>query len=240
MNFDINKVPKRISPCPITEAVVELRFESKLPPEVIPGIVFNSLKGTFPKIETLPVMQLPPVIRDNDPNLKFSPQYKLSNNDFIFQIGPRCFSVVCPKEYKGWSKFYEQIDKAFDTVKALGIIDKPIRVGVRYISFFENIDIYPELKLTLSLADNSLIGSQNIVRSEFDYANFKCVIQLANSALLNNKVKGSSVDIDIIADKSATILTDFKAIVGGAHELEKKLFFSILKPDFLQKFNPEY
>ncbi len=240
MNFEIEKVPKKISPCPITEAVVELRFESKLPPEVIPGVVFSPLKSMFPKIEALPVMQLPPVIRDNDPNLKFSPQYKLSNNDFIFQIGPRCLSIVCPKDYKGWTRFSEQIDKVFDVVKGLGIIDKPIRVGVRYISFFENSDIFQNLKLTMNLADNSLIGSQNIVRSEFDYQNFKCVVQIANSATLNGKTKGSSVDIDIITDKGTTILSDFKGIVSAAHELEKKLFFSIVKPEFLKQFNPEY
>lgn len=240
MKFEIDKIPKRISPCPITEAVVELRFESKLPPEVIPGIAFSSLNKLFPKIEALPIMQLPPVIRDRDPNLKFSPQHKLSNNDFIVQIGPRCLSVVCPKEYKGWTIYFEQIDRVFDALKALNIVDRPSRVGVRYISFFENTDIFQNLKLSLSLAGNSLIGSQNIVRSEFDHANFKCVIQLANATTLNNKNKGSTVDIDIITDKNTTILTDFKGIVNAAHELEKKLFFSILKPDFLNKFNPEY
>lgn len=240
MNFEIEKLPKKISPCPITEAVVEMRFESKLPPEVIPGIAFNALKSTFPKIETLPVMQLPPVIRDNDPNLKFSPQYKLSNSDFIFQIGPRCFSVVCPKEYKGWTKYAEQIDKVFSVVQGLGIIEKPLRVGVRYISFFENTDIFKHLKVEMKLAGNSLIGSQNIMRSEFEYENFKCVVQLANSAIMNNKQKGSSIDIDVITDNNSTILSNFKAIVNTAHELEKKLFFSFVDPEFLKKFNPEY
>lgn len=240
MNFEIEKLPKKISPCPITEAVVEMRFESKLPPEVIPGIAFNSLKGIFPKIETLPVMQLPPVIRDNDPNLKFSPQYKLSNSDFIFQIGPRCFSVVCPKEYKGWTKYSEQIDKAFEAVQKMGIIEKPLRVGVRYISFFENTDIFKNLKVEMKLAGNSLIGSQNILRSEFEYANFKCVVQLANSATLNSRQKGSSIDIDVITDNNSTILSNFKAIVNSAHDLEKKLFFSFIDPEFLKKFNPEY
>lgn len=240
MNFELDKLPRKISPCPITEAVVELRFESKLPPEVIPGIAFGALHKMFPKMETLPIMQLPPAIRDNDPNLKFSPQYRLSNNDFIFQIGPRCFSVVCPREYKGWTKYSEQIEKVFDEIVKLNIIDKPTRVGVRYISFFENLDIFPNLKMSLTLANNSLVGSQNIVRSEFDYQNFKCVVQLANAATMNKKTHGSSIDIDIITDKSATILTDFKSIVKSAHDLEKKLFFGILQPDFLNTFNPEY
>lgn len=240
MNFEIEKLPKKINPCPITEAVVEMRFESKLPPDVIPGIAFNSLKGTFPKIEKLPIMQLPPVIRDNDPNLKFSPQYKLSNNDFIFQIGPRCFSVVCPKEYKGWTKYSEEIEKSFKVVQDLGIIDKPLRVGVRYISFFENTDIFQNLKVEMNLAGNSLIGSQNIIRSEFSYENFKCVVQLANSAIMNSKQSGSTIDIDVITDNHSTILSNFKAIVNSAHDLEKKLFFSFVKPEFLQKFSPEY
>ncbi|MGK5086325.1 TIGR04255 family protein [Bdellovibrionota bacterium FG-2] len=240
MNFDAVKVPKKITPCPITEAVVELRFDSSLPAEVMPGVVFSKFQKDFPKIEKLPIMELPPAIRDGDPNLRFTPQYRLTNDDFVFQIGPKCFSVVCPKEYKGWTKYYTQLEKVFDGIKELAIIQKPIRVGLRYISFFEDTDIFEKIKINLSLADNSLIGSNNIVRSEFNYSGFRCVIQIANGALLSGKVKGSSVDIDVISDKSGSILSDFKGIVNSAHEVEKRLFFGILNEDFLNKFNPEY
>ncbi|MES2614192.1 MAG: hypothetical protein V4591_02125, partial [Bdellovibrionota bacterium] len=91
------------------------------------------------------------------------------------------------------------------------------------------------------LASNSLIGSQNILRSEFDYNNFKCVIQLANSATFNNITKGSSVDIDVITTRCDFNLQELQKTVVELHDMEKKLFFKILNSDFLTKnFNPEY
>jgi uncharacterized protein (TIGR04255 family) len=240
LDFEVVKLPKKITPCKIIEAAVEMRFESQHPPEVIPGLVFNSLKDQYPKMEALPIMQLPPTIRDTDPNLRYSPQFRFSNSDFIFQIGPRSFSVVCPKAYKGWTKYSEKIYHGFESICELGIIDKPIRVGVRYISFFDNVDIFRHIKLDFKLSNNDLVGSRNIIRTEFDYEDYKCVIQIANSAILDNKQEGSTIDIDIITDKVSVVDSSFKIAVEAAHKLEKKLFFSFLNPEFLKNFSPEY
>ncbi len=240
MNFNTIRIPKKISPCPITEAIVELRFDSNQPAEVIPGIVFNKLEQKFPKLEKLPIMELPSFIRDNDPNLKFSPQYRLISEDFNFQFGPKCFSIVCPQEYKGWTKYFEQIIWIFNAMKELNIISKPLRIGLRYISFFKDIDIFDKIKINLSLAENSLIGCQNVFRTEFDFHAFRCVIQFANTALLNGSIKGSSFDVDIVSENITNIMDNFKDVIDSAHEVEKQIFFAVLKDDFLKKFNPDY
>lgn len=243
MNFGSDRIPKKISPCPIAEAVVELRFESNIPAEVIYGISYQKLRRHFPNQEKLPIMELPQSIRDSDPNLKFNPYFRLKNNEnFIFQIGPRSFSISCPKEYKGWDVFSKQIGLVFKDLHLLGIFHKPIRIGLRYISFFENINIFENIKMVLEMADNSLIGSKNAIRSEFQHEDFNCVINLANHAALNNvKIIGSVIDVDVLYEKDPKImLNNFLKIVDQAHILEKSIFFGIIKEDFLNKFNPEY
>lgn len=242
MNFDSVTCPKQITPCPIVEAVVELRFESMFPSETIQGIVYQSLHTEYSNIEPLPIMELPQSIRENDKNLKFNPHFRLKNNDFLVQVGPRCISIVSQKDYKGWEKYFSQIKKVFDQIKDVGIVQKPIRVGLRYISFFENTDIFENIDIQLSVGGNSLIGEQNILRSEFDIGMFRCILQIANRAeVTGNSAEGSICDIDITSDKNPhDFLSHFNDIVKNAHDLEKKIFFGILKESFLKKFNPEY
>ena len=88
------KLPKLIDPCPIIEAIIEIRFESKLISDAIFGVIYNSVKETFPKTENLPILQIPENIRINDPNLKYNPYYSLLNNNFILQIGPKVVSLI--------------------------------------------------------------------------------------------------------------------------------------------------
>ncbi len=94
----MEKLPLSINPCPIIEAIFEIRFESSFPGDAIVGIVYNRFKAEFQNVTQLPVLQLPAAIRTQDPNLKFSPHYKIENNNFIIQIGPNVFSLANIKE----------------------------------------------------------------------------------------------------------------------------------------------
>lgn len=63
MHFDIIKdvvVPSRIFPCPIKEAMVELRFDSNLPAsDMIAGVLYTKFKDIFPRVQNLPAHNLP-------------------------------------------------------------------------------------------------------------------------------------------------------------------------------------
>jgi uncharacterized protein (TIGR04255 family) len=235
------KIPKKITPCPIIEAIVELRFEHQIQVDMIPGIVFGEFKEHFPQFSKLPVMQLPSAVRDGDPNFKFSPYFRFAGTDFLLQVGPTNFSIVCPKEYKGWTTFRGQIETVFSGMKKLKIIGKPIRLGVRYISFFEGIDIFEKVKTRLEIGDRQLVGNaSNVLRTEFKEDGFTQILQITNNAMMNEKNSGSMIDIDIVSEARDTILSNYLGIIDNAHDLEKKLYFGMLKEDFLAQFKPEY
>ena len=241
MNFDqLKSMPKRVNPCPIAEAIVELRFDSNLPADAILGVIFNKFKEKYPKFSKLPVLELPSFFRDNDPNLIFSPYYRMANDEFIFQIGPRCFSLACPKEYKGWIKYHDEIEWVFNEMRKLDFVKNPLRLGVRYINFFEKVNIFEKIQIELFLAKNSLINNTNVLRSEFDFQGYLCIVQMTNSALLDGNTQGSSLDIDVIYENKNDILINHEKIIMLAHEIEKTLFFGILKDDFLATLYPEY
>jgi len=58
-------MPLRIYPCPIQQAVFEVRFKSEHPADAVFGMVYSAVKDLFlsaaPKV--LPVMQIPETVR---------------------------------------------------------------------------------------------------------------------------------------------------------------------------------
>ena len=89
------QLPKVISPCPIIEAIVEVRFDASIPSDAIFGVVYNEFKNDFPKKpESLPITQLPEQIRNNEPNLLYKPHYRLSDSTFLLHVGQKVISII--------------------------------------------------------------------------------------------------------------------------------------------------
>ncbi len=185
-------------------------------------------------------MQLPPQIRDGDPKLKFNPHYRMAGQDYVAQVGPRCFSISRVQNYESWNSFSAATYSAFEKFNSLKIAEPASRIGVRYISFFENVNIFDHVMLDFSVAGQSMANAENIIRSIFDIDGYKCVLQITNAADTKGK-KGSVIDIDIITIPGASIDdSTYRLLIEGAHNLEKKIFFGLLKPEFVKGFNPKY
>jgi len=237
-------LPKRISPCPIAEAICEIRFEANFPDDAIFGIVYNAFRDEYGDFEKLPILQLPEQLRSSDPNLIFRPNYKSMKDQFQLQIGPKVFSCINVGQYAGWEKFSEYIYSTFDKFEQLKIIKSIVRVGLRYINVFSDLEIYSNSNLQF-LLDGSPIET---VKSEvhFELKKESCLLNLR---VLNNseiqiagkKVSGSIIDIDTaLAEFPIDSLEKLKPLINGSHECEKKLFFNLLSNSFIQKLNPEY
>jgi uncharacterized protein (TIGR04255 family) len=238
------KIPKKITPCPIAEAIFEIRFDSDLPGDAVFGIIYNEFKSEFKNLTKLPILQLPDPIRTKDPNLIYSPHYKLQNKNFILQVGPKVLSLVNIKEYCGWDLFSKKIEKTFTKISKTGVIKTPTRIGLRYVNFFENLDIYEKSNLKL------LLNSEPFNASHIDLtANVPtkyCIsrVKMANKAIIGiegKKLDGSIIDIDVEYKKAfENFFEHSREIAEIAHEDEKIIFFGLLKDKFLKSLNPEY
>ncbi|MCE2887858.1 MAG: TIGR04255 family protein, partial [Pseudanabaena sp.] len=78
----MQSIPKKITPCPILQAVVELRFETVLPSDAVFGILYSLLSSQYNTFEKLPILQIPEILRSQDPNLRYQPAYKLIDDNF--------------------------------------------------------------------------------------------------------------------------------------------------------------
>ena len=234
-------LPKKIEVCPIVDTVVEIRFISSLFSNAVFGMIYNEFQKDYPKVEKLPILQLPDQLRDIDPNFKFKPHYKISNDKFIIQIGPDVFTVGSTIPYIGWNEYSDEIYNLLQRLFNLKIISQVIRLGVRYINFFES-DIFSRIKLSLSIDESEHECKNTLIRTEIVNNDFINTVQIANNVnhVVNGRpIIGSIIDIDTSRNYSDTkFISDYKTEVESAHNSEKELFFSLLKDDFLDSLKP--
>ena len=237
-------LPKRIHPDPIIESACEIRYDLNIIQDATFGIIYNSLKDRYPKIEKLPILQIPEAIRFNDPKFKYQAQYKIYNDKFNVLIGAYSCSVSKRDEYPGWNKFFNEILFVFNNIKDLKIIGKLNRFGLRYIDFFENINIFEKIKLDLNINGEKKIKNNQFITILEELDDFKLLFQVSNSAEQfkeNVKIKGSVLDVDIELKKiDETFFENLDSILNEAHLKSKEYYFRLLNDDFLESLNPEY
>lgn len=239
----MKKLPLQINPCPIIEAILEIRFESDFPRDAIFGLTYNRFKDDYGDVEKLPILQLPSMVIDSDPQLKFNPHFKLKNKNknIILQVGPNVFSLANIREYCGWKDFSIKIEDIYEKINDMKIINKEIRVALRYISVLDDIDIFKQSTLKLSIDGKDIAAKQLNIFAEIPYEKCTCNLRIVNSSelLIEDQLrKGSIVDVDVEIDIKK--FETFKEAINYAHEKEKFLFFSLLNEEFLKTLNPIY
>jgi uncharacterized protein (TIGR04255 family) len=239
--------PAKITPDPIIEAIIELRFHASVPDEAVFGIIFNAVTGEFPSTESLPITQLPEVIRKQDPNLAFTPHYQLRHDDYSMLVGPKVITFTNKNSYTGWDYFVSKINSNLSKIQNLNIIKNTERLGLRYVNFFENSDIFIDSNLRTDFTNYRYPLKHSLIRNEYEVGEFLVITQVANNADLtmnqSQKKHGSIIDIDVLNSSlkgKGFSLNLILEILDKAHTIEKETFFSILKEEFVRKLNPEY
>ena len=235
------KLPLKITPCPIWEAIVEIRFDSDVEPDAIFGILYQKVKNEYPKVEKLPILQIPEAVRLQEPGLLQQPYYKLLCDNLSLRIGPKIFSVICTKEYIGWEKFSEILEKNFNAIDELKIVKKVKRFGVRYINFFEKTNIFDNIVVQITKNKKPLIYDGQHIKVTTNVDGIVNKMQIANNTrLIGRKNTGSVIDIDVSLKEPQNFFENKTKIIENCHRVEKESFFELLKKDFLKTLNPEY
>lgn len=236
-------IPKKITPCPINEAIVEIRFEANVLPDAVFGIIYNRFKEQYPNIDKLPILNLPEQVRINDALLRDKAWYKLKDENFIFMIGPRVVSIIKPKEYSGWKLFSARIQDSFNNLNELKIIKAVERIGIRYINFFD-FDIFDKINLQINMNRDLLKTDETLLKVRIGEGRFTNTLQIANNVTIihdSQQKSGSIIDIDTVAGNDRENFFEESAeLLKEGHDVEKELFFRLLKEDFLASLKPEY
>ncbi len=241
---DSTQLPVSIENCPIIDALIELRFETKVNPNAVFGMIYSVLMEKYPgEIINLPILQLPEAVRNTDPALKYKPLYRIVNKEVLIQIGPDVMSISSVIPYIGWDNFKRHVVEIVHLVSESNIINRVSRLGHRYINFFES-NILDQITMSFKMTEG--YRTQNLqITTQVKDRDFDNTIQFSNSAMLNvnlpSQKNGSIIDIDTFREYNDNcFLENIVTEIENAHKTEKTLFFSLLKPDFIKSLNPHY
>ena len=239
----MTRLPLTIDPCPIVEALVEIRFKTTFPQDTIIGVFYSAVKERYPDLEKQPVTDIPEKLREANPNLTFTPYYRLKGEHIFCQIGPNVLTVNCLEPYVGWELYYSEIEFVFNKFAETQISSNFLRLGIRYINFFDT-NIFDNINLELSINNSRSSGENTSIRTACPSNNFENTLHVLSDRqikLNDTVISGSIIDIDTykILDDAHTV-ANVLDLVNEGHIEEKKLFFNLLKSDFLKTFNPKY
>ena len=237
------KIPVEISPCPIEETVVELRFDSTMPADAVFGVLYKEFGDDYEGVEKLPILQLPEPIRSQDVNLRFKPHYNLKSENYLLRIGPKVISVMCKREYVGWQNYFTHIKDSLIRIEKLKVVENVRRLGLRYVNLFQD-DIFNKINLEFIQNGNPFNAEQFYLRSVVKAGDLNATLQIHNDVQLeDDKVvtTKSILDIDVFKEFNDDVtLSGMPALIDQAHTEEKTLFFGLLKDSFLKELNPKY
>lgn len=233
------RIPLKLNNPNLVSVSFELRFEAN---EVYSDLVALNLanalvqQGNGPMFQ-LPIMQLPPIARSSDLNLRYSPIFSVKMNDMIVQVGPRVL-VITVDNYPGWAKFHSVIRNVLDYTTNLR--KKTERIGFRTINFFESQDIESclitkvqnGLDLQKASCNFSLVYKDNDFQTRFSFSNDAKISKVGQAERL-----GSFIDIDSFFVGNPANVDE---TVNHLHMLAKKIFFESLTQEFVDSMGPVY
>ncbi|SDG71424.1 TIGR04255 family protein [Dyadobacter soli] len=239
----MKKIPLSIDPNPVVEATVELKFQSSLPRGAVFGVLYTKFQQKYPISTALPILNIPEDVRASDPSFNFQALYKLSNDKYDLQIGNDVISIHSNKGYVGWNNFSTELDMFFETLTGSGVIQSPVSLVIRYLNFFPDMDIFPDIDVEVRMANSAFVSPNLLIRSEKEVEGLTEVLQITNNATLlsgpNTSFTGSLMDISVFENKVEG-LNNFKETVEKLHTREKRIFFNLLKTRFVENLNPVY
>jgi uncharacterized protein (TIGR04255 family) len=240
------QIPKLIDHNHIQDSIVEIRFNVEKESDFFIEDL-SALKSFYPGAKYVP-SDIPFSLKKTDINLKHHPDGTILCGDYSIGLSFNSISFNCIEGYKSWNLFSGFISDCFELINSLktNTVKTVSRVGTRYVNFFEGVNELVRItNFSVNLPVSPLHVSKTVFRTSFLLENVNHNLLIANDATLQNstnKRSGTIIDIDTFKDNGLPNSFDdkLKDIIELCHNEEKKLFFSLLKQDFLKSLNPKY
>jgi uncharacterized protein (TIGR04255 family) len=246
--------PKKISPDRIRDAIIEIRYTSKIPFEIAIGMFYKSLDDTY-TYTNRPIGRQQLLGSDilSGLQLQLGSRFLFYNDKIKVELQPNSIVFNCLDNYISWSIYNSEIEKVILQLAKAEVIDTYVQVGVRYISEYIDIDLQNCLRFSFSFGHPEIKSNTYRFHSEFDYDKLKVILNLNNKiAILNQKNLPNQQPTQVISNIDIAIINIFNeaiverncefllAKIDNAHLKEKEIFFSLLTEDFLKSLNPIY
>ena len=237
----------KIEPDNIKDSVVEIRYESNMPYELILGIVYEKLKGTFKLIkqEQTPSTELK--FKGNQEIIDFkieqSRETLLHDEEITVKFIPNAVIFNCLNDYLLWPKYFSKIQLVLDKIYDSEIFEFVNRVGLRYINEYIDTKLEDIVNFSFEFGMQDVESNKFNFRTEFDFQEHLVILNfIRNTGNLNSEevvkiIPVSYIDIDVIKQNvKIENKSGLLKVIEEVHKVEKTLFFDkFLKKEFKAK-----
>lgn len=249
------KIPKKITPDRIRDAIVQVFFKSDYPYELLISYIHKAFIDL--KYEYIQIQQPSPVhptvnniegnIISQPISVNLSPLFIDKDHEVRIQLQPTMsinFNIA--KKYIGWDKYFEKIKAVLDVLHSNKISISYSRVGLRYVSEFNDMDISNKVKFNYNTSFPNWEIKGSVTNLRLEEENKTVILNIALNHPVTNPQNPSLqfvslIDVDVIQEYfSTTDLNHFLSIINSCHDKQKEIFFSLLTPEFLNELKPEY
>jgi uncharacterized protein (TIGR04255 family) len=246
-------IPVALEHDSIYECVFETRFGPGTPStaELMPGMLFASLRKDLTASYALPFYQVPLALRESDPNFRYQPTHILQGPGIRLLVGPRVIAVSFLRPYPGWGAVVPRITECMQAALATGFMGSPERCSIKYLNLL--IGDTPQrdlrkLRLNLQLAEFTLQVPGVSVRAEVQLNGCINVIEIVGKAKLSianvlpsGEAEGLLLAVDTIKNGPfGSFSHELPQLLETMHATEKQVFFGLLTEETLGSMGPKY
>jgi uncharacterized protein (TIGR04255 family) len=232
-------VPPKLSPDAIVEALLEIRFDGIAVPEVFFGRLADQDPWNHLEQRRLPASDFPAVIRQQDPNLRYTPLFEFTDSKSkALRVGANALSFHRLAPYMGWDSFWPElegvIDALFNKNEALVVN----RLGLRYINILSaqahGVASINDLDIELQISGDRLRERVNLnFMTDMD-KDSSCTIRVATAEFVQGIPPPPSsvvIDIDVYTKEGygQKNKAEIKNWVLRARTKKNEEFFHLLK-----------
>jgi uncharacterized protein (TIGR04255 family) len=238
----MQRLPVEITPNPLVNSSVELRFSSNFDSSHIISKVLPLFSPEFPVFKP----GVPKEIKAQNELFKYSGDIILQNASYALSFSENAIGFDCIAQYPLWKSYSAIIQSCLTKYFNLQIINKIERIGVRYGSIFEGTTKIEDVaRFKPSVPIEGFEQNFQLIRLDLKKEPVNIHLQLANNAKAvrqdTTQLSGVYIDIDSSITESFEANEKIFKIIDELHDSGKALFFDkILKAEFLESLNPTY
>lgn len=242
----MERLPDKITPDNLKDTVVEFRFLSDTPHEVLAGLVYQEIRNSFtvlPRPAAPAIWQLDPqrsIQFGGDESVQFI------NDNVKIQLADRLLVFNSLDKYPGWKPYFRCVGDVMKNLFEKGLVKSISRIGLRYISEYPEMSVFEVMKERPVLSLPHGEGQNITYRTEIRKADYTIVLNVADRVTRQGPVPSESffslIDIDVFKAFNHP-LPNVEMVLNTTddlHKIEKQVFFGILKEDYIKTLNPEY
>lgn len=234
---------------PIVDAACEIRYNSRVETNLIPGLLHVELakEGVNSQIADIESAHLIPAsIRSTDPVFRNIHLFEFDHNSVKIRFGPGSLAISACTPYPGWTIYSADIGIIVSLFIRSGVMEDIERVGIRFINFLESASIDSSLNMSVNssftteesgenaiplVADSTSISVTYKSGDQYARLSIQSPVKFTDSA--NSDKEGVVVDIDAFYEEDDIDQNALSATINHLHDLAKSIFFSSVKSESL-------